>query len=256
MPGCRVSGAPAPGAGALDDVEDTGRQAGLVGDVGQQRGGERGPLRWLDHDGVAGREGRSDPPGGQHQRRVPGRDDRDHAGRVEGDPLAVAADLAVLVVQLLGPVGEVAEVHAHAGHHAAAVGAQQRAVVAGLDAGEVLGAGVDAVGDAPQDRGPLGHGQRRPGREGRARRAYGEIDLVLAARGDLTQLGLVDGRDVGERRGGRDPLPVDPVPGVDLDTLDLDRAHARPPRPVPGVQPSAVCWASEAPPSHFTPTWR
>ena len=65
------------------------------GDVGQQRRRQRRPLRRLDHDGVAGREGRADPPGGEHQRRVPRRDDRDDAGRVEGDPLAVAADLAV-----------------------------------------------------------------------------------------------------------------------------------------------------------------
>ena len=64
------------GAEPLDDVEHAGGQPGLGGDVGEQRRGERRPLRRLGDHGVARGERRGDPPGRQHQRRVPGRDRR------------------------------------------------------------------------------------------------------------------------------------------------------------------------------------
>jgi hypothetical protein len=238
-----------PGAGALHHVEDTGRQAGVVGDVGQQRRGERRPLRRLEHDGVARRERRADPPGGQHERRVPGGDDRSHAGRVIGDAFAVAADLAVSVGERLGVVGEVAEVHRHPGHDAAPVRAQQGAVVPGLDPRQVLAARVDAVGDPPEDRGPVRHRQSRPRREGGVGRGDRPVDLGGAAGHDLTEDRLVDGGDVGERGGRRHPLATDPMPGVDPDTLGLDRAHAC-------VTPPDDRCASVRPPFQTTPTWR
>ena len=57
-----------------------------------------------------------------------GRDDRRDAGRVVGDPLAVAADLAVGVGELLRVVGEEAEVHRRpaASRRAGATGAASR----------------------------------------------------------------------------------------------------------------------------------
>ena len=116
------------------------------------------------------------------------------------------------------------------GHHAAAVRAQQRAVVPGLDPGQVLGPRVDPVGDAAQDRGALGDRQRGPGRERRPRRATA-ASTSSAPPAEISPSAV---SSIGETSvkvvGGRDPLAADPVPGVDLDALDLDRAHAHPPR--------------------------
>ena len=61
------------GARAVDDVEDAGREAGLIGEIAEHRARERRPLGGLQHDGVAGGERRPDAPGREHERRVPGR---------------------------------------------------------------------------------------------------------------------------------------------------------------------------------------
>ena len=167
MPGCAVERGARLGPVPLHDVEDARRQPGLVGDVGEQRGGQRRPLRRLDHDRVAGRERRADPPGRQHQRRVPGRDDRGDPGRVVGDPLAVPADLAVRTVQLA------AASRRRSG--SSCPRAASRCGGASAAASRCRGSrrrrgprpGFDAVGHTVQDVGPLARGQCRPGREGR-----------------------------------------------------------------------------------------
>ena len=184
----RVSGERRPGLqpGALHDVEHAGGDACLGHDVGEQARGQRRPLRRLEDDGVAGRQGRSDPPGGEHQRRVPGRDDRDDTGGVVGDPLAVAADLQVGVAELLlGVVGEVAEVHRDPRHHAATVAADAATRCRGSRPAKVLDPLLDAVRDPAQDLRALRDRQRGPGRERRAGRGDGEVDLGGATRGDL-----------------------------------------------------------------------
>ena len=207
MPGCAVSGAPASRpvpCTTLKTPAGSPASAMMSASSDAVSGAHSGGL---SDDGVPGRERRADPPGGQHQRRVPGRDDRDHAGGVVGDPLAVAADLQVRVAELLlGVVGEVPEVHRHPRHHAAPVAADQRAVVAGLDPGEVLDPGLDPVGDPAQDRRALGHRQRRPRGEGGPRRRDGAVDLLRRPRRAPGELGLVDRGDVGEGGGRGDPL--------------------------------------------------
>jgi hypothetical protein len=220
MPGCRVSG--------------------------EQRRGQRRPFRRLEHHRVARRQRRPDPPGGQHQRRVPRRDDRGDPGRVVGDALAVPADLARLVRQLLGVVGEEPEVLGHPGHDAAPVRAQQRAVVPGLHPGQVLDPGLDAGGDPAQHGRALGHRQRGPGRERGAGRVDRPVHLGRAAGGDLAEHALVDRRHVGEGSRRGDPFSADPVPGVDRYALDLDAGHCVPPFRVARV----------VPPFQTTPTWR
>ena len=69
-------------ADALHHVEDAVGHTGVARDVGEHRGGERRPLGRLEDDGVPGGERGRQPPGSQHQRRVPGRDDGGHAGRI------------------------------------------------------------------------------------------------------------------------------------------------------------------------------
>jgi len=117
---------PGLGADALDDVEDTGRHAGLSGDLGEEACGERCPLRWLEDDGVTGCECRTDAPGGEHERGIPRRDDRRDAGGIPGDDVGVAPRLELRMLQVVdGVLSEEANVHRHARHDAAAVRAQQ-----------------------------------------------------------------------------------------------------------------------------------
>ena len=110
------------GADALNDVEDTGRHAGLGGDVGEEARRERRPLRWLEDDCVAGGERRADAPGGEHQRGIPWRDDGGDPGRIPGDDVGVTARLELRVLEVVdGVLGEEADVHRDARHDAAAV---------------------------------------------------------------------------------------------------------------------------------------
>src|SRR5437773_11403298 len=63
-------------ADSLDDVEDTWRKPGFIGQVREQRAGEWRPFGRLEDDGRASGERRCRLPGGKHERRVPGSDDR------------------------------------------------------------------------------------------------------------------------------------------------------------------------------------
>ena len=89
---------------------------------------------------------------------------------------------------------------------------------------------LDSLRDAVEDLGALLGRHRAPGLEtllGGVHRACG---FVLAASSDLGDRRLVDRRDVGEGRAGRDALAADPMVGRDLDAFDLDApAQCRPP---------------------------
>ena len=190
-----------------------------MGELREVGGGEWGPLRWLEHDGVAGRERRADAPGGEHERRIPGRDDDGDTGRVPSHVVGVAACLEVWVLEVVHRVvREVADVHDDAGHDAAPVRAQQRAVVVGLELGELLDVRLDVVGDPVQDRAALGGAQCRPCGERRLGRGDGRVCLGATTAAHMRDDGSVDRRDAleGARRGH--PMPADPVPGVDFDT--------------------------------------
>ena len=215
-------------AQALDDVEDAVGQPGLAGDVGQQAGGQRRPLRRLGHHRVPGRERGRDPPGRQHERGVPRRDHRGDPGGRPGHLLTVAGDLQAAAVQFAEPAGEEAEVLRDPRHHAAAVGAQQRSVVAGLHLRQVLDPPLDAVGDRVQDGGPAGWRGRRPAWNASRGACTACRDLGLAAPGDLGERLPVDGGEVGERARRRHPAPADPVPGVDGHAGHARLAHRHP----------------------------
>ena len=90
-------------ARAGDDVDDAGRQVGLLADVGEEQRGERRGLGRLEHDGVAGGERRRDLPRQHEQREVP-RDDL----RRDAERARVRAEARVL--ELVGPAGVVEEV--------------------------------------------------------------------------------------------------------------------------------------------------
>jgi hypothetical protein len=208
-------------AEALHDVEHPVREPGLGRDVGEQRRGERRPLRRLHDDRVARGERGGDAPGGEHERRVPRGDDGGDAGRVPRHVVAVPTRLEVVVVQGEQVVGEEAEVHRDARHHAAAVRPQQRAVVARLDLREVLDAGLHTVGDPVQDGCALRRRGPRPADEGRPGRVDRGVDLRLPTARDVRDHLAVERRDVLEGLRARDPPATDPVTGVDLDARDV-----------------------------------
>ena len=217
------------GAEALHDVEDARGQAGLVREVGEVRGGQRGPLRRLEDDGVAGRECRADAPRGEHQGRVPGRDDHRDAGGVPGHVVGVTPGLELGMAQPVDRVvGEEPDVHGDAGHDPTPMRPEQRAVVEGLDLGELLDVRLDGVGEAEEDLAPLLRAHPRPRRERGAGCGDGRVRLGLSAARDLAEQPSVDRRDVVERLGRGDAPATDPVPGVDVDSGDADRAHGAP----------------------------
>ena len=73
---------PAGLAGAGDDVDDAGREVGLLADLGEQQRRQRRGLGGLQHDGVAAGQRRRDLPGQHQQREVPRDDLAGHAERL------------------------------------------------------------------------------------------------------------------------------------------------------------------------------
>ncbi len=252
-PGCFVSAAPASGPSPCTTLKTpAGRPASAVMSASSDAVEWR-PLRRLGDDRVARCECGSDSPGGQHQRCVPWRDDSGDARRVPGDAFAVTADLAIRMRELAQHVGEVAEVHPDAWHHAASVRPQQRAVVTGLDEREFLGSFVDLVGDGIEGISAVRVTQRSPGRECILSRPYCGIDLLLTTGRDLRDRCLVDGRDVSERVIRGDPTPR-------RSSAVCRRPRRRPSRCVSQTLLSTSRLARlsrrSRPPSHTTPTCR
>ena len=117
-----------------------------------------------------------------------------------------------------GPVGEEPQVVRDARHDAAAVAAQQRAVVHGLEVRELLEALLDEVGDAVQDRAAAIWAERGPSGERGSGGRNREVDLACSPAGDITEQGAVDRRMVGEGLLRRDALAADEVPWIHGDT--------------------------------------
>ena len=124
-------------AEAGDDVDDAGRKARLLDQLGELERRGRGELRRLDDHGVAGGERRRELPGQQQQRRVPRRDDRHDAQRL----VARVVEVARLVerddraLDLVGQPAVVVEPLRHVGSLRRHLG-EELAVVADLDLGQ------------------------------------------------------------------------------------------------------------------------
>ena len=104
----------------------------------------------------------------------------------------MAAHLHVVMGQRSQVLGEEAKVVAHPRHHAAPVRAQQRPVVARLDPGQLLGTGVDAVGDRSKMPARSAAGRAFLAGEGLAGSGNGLADFGGAAACDLTEDCFVD----------------------------------------------------------------
>ena len=90
-----------------DEVEHTVGQAHLVDDLGEDERVDRCHFARLEHDGVAGRERRSDLQGDLMQRVVPGRDAADDADRLAHDQRVADLALELVRAQHLCSDGEV-----------------------------------------------------------------------------------------------------------------------------------------------------
>ena len=132
----------------------------------------RGVAR-LEHDRVAGREGRRDLPDHHHQRVVPGRHLADDADRLAADERRVVLHVLAgrLALEQARGSGEEPEV-VRAGRQL--LGRRQPDRLAGvlaLDPHDLVGAVVDGVGDPEQRPGPLlGRGAAPAVERGVARR--------------------------------------------------------------------------------------
>ena len=157
-------------ARAGDDVEDAGRED-VGGDLAEDQGRQRRPRRRLEDDRVAGRERRADLPAGHHDRVVPRRDRGDHPDRLTADHRGEAGHVLVDRLALHHPraAGEEAQVVDH-DRDLVDRGADRLAGVLRLEATELVGAGLDAVGELEEHPAPLGRGRVLPGLEGRRRR--------------------------------------------------------------------------------------
>src|SRR5581483_11674 len=180
----------------LDHVEHAGRQVRLGHDLGQDRGRDRALLGRLGHDRAAERERRGDLPGEQHQREVPGGDRGHYAKRLAE---LVGEDAGRRLVerprrQVLGVVGEEAEVERRARNVPRPRLRDRLAHVERLPPGELVQARVDPFGDPVQVALPLGraHPRPRPLVEGPARCLDRAGGIGPRALGHLRDLLVVD----------------------------------------------------------------
>ncbi len=176
------------GAVAGDDIHHARRQAGFLDhelhELEQRGGGEFGGL---DDDGAAGGQCGRQLPGGQHQRRVPRRDERAYADRLVQDVGEVvgpvdghhcALNLIGEATVVVEPLGHVLGLRTHLG--------DELAVVAHLDLPQMIGVLFDQLGDAAHDLAARGRRHLRPraGVEGAVGGFHGAVGVLLAAFGN------------------------------------------------------------------------
>ena len=192
------------GAGARHDVDDAGRQVGLLQDLGEDQRRQRRRLGGLEDDGVAGRERGGDLPGEHQQREVP-RDD------LAGDAEGAGAGAEPGVVELVGPAGVVEEPRGDERDVDVAALLDRLAVVEALGHGELACALLHEPGDAEEVLAAVAAAHLRPGLVvGAASGGDGGVDIRLAGRGDRRDVRFVGGRDRGEALAGPlDELTVD-----------------------------------------------
>ena len=196
--------------------------AGGVGCIGQQRTGQRRPFRRLENAGIASGQRRPQLPGGQHQRRVPGRDDHHHASRIVPHDVVRLLGVDGAVLQRQRMLGEPADVEHGTRHHAMAHARQQHAGVVALQQAQGVGALADLLCKAVQKGFALGGAERAPGGKSLLRGADRGVDLFGAGFRDAAQQALVNRAMQLEGRPGADPLAVDVMIGGHGDTRHVD----------------------------------
>ena len=201
-------------ADPLHDVEDAGREAGLGGQVGQQRARQRRPLGRLQHHRAAGRQRRGRLPGREHERGVPGRD-HDRRARAASEsrgsrcrsssrsaPRTLPRDR-----RRRGSCARPARSPAPAATRGASPCRRTRRWRCRSMFASIRSASRSKVDGSP------GGAERSPVRERPLCRRHRLLDVVGAAAGDLCQDALVDRADVGERALAGHAAAVDEMVG-------------------------------------------
>ena len=187
-----------------------------MGDIGKQRATERRPFRRLDHHGVAGRQRRANLPSGQHEGRVPRRDQHGHSRRIVADVVDHLGMIDGVIVEAQRPFSEETDVLRGARHHAMEVAGEQRAIVGGFHCGNLCGTGHDAAGKTAQDRQASSRAQRGPCGESGLGRSHRHVGFRFPACCYRAEVAAVDGGGVGEAMGRRHPAAVNPMVERDL----------------------------------------
>ena len=183
------------GAGARQQVDDAARHVAGGEHLGQVEAGEREPLRHQRDDHVAARQRRAERLDQARQRRLVGRhegDDADRLGHAEGEVrLRDLVDAAQHAGQLVGPA-RVVHGGLDAGGQLGAGGLGRHARGGGDDARQLVGAGLQHLGQAVEDLAAVVRGAAAPRPERGPRGAHGVAGVL--ARGQ---------RRVGEVLAGR-----------------------------------------------------
>jgi hypothetical protein len=185
---------------AGDDVDDAGRDAGAVGELGQGESRQRRLGSGLHHHGAADGDRRRALAGDHRRREVPRRD-----GGADADRLLLHEDAVVgavlgddVAIDAAGFLGE--ELDEGSGIGDLALGLGQRLALFGRhETGQVLLAFQHEVVPEAQSLATLGGGEGAPGRPGRLRRQDGAPGLRHAHGGHLGD--DLAGGGIGHRQG-------------------------------------------------------
>ena len=220
-------------ADPLHDVEGAVGHPGVAGDVGQERGRERRPLRRLRDDGIPGGERRRDPPRGEHQRRVPRRDHDGDAGGIPAHVVRVTACVEVLeLIELVEMVREEVEVVAR---RAGSPSSSSSEGASRCRASRLGRSPARAPRSAPRPDGGSRRAASRSIEPQVSKPFFAASTAALASSTPPRATSAIGSSSIGETsvkvEPDADPFPADPMLGRDLDALDLDApAQCRPPR--------------------------
>ena len=211
-------------AGAVDDVEHPVGQTRLLGDLAEEGQAEWSELRWLDDDGVAGGERRTDLPGPEHQRGVPRHDQCGDTGRVESHGVRGLGAIDHRVLHRSRPVGEELDVPCGSRHAVPWATCEEGTVVVAVHHLEVGHPADDGVGEAVEDLTAALRPEGRPRREGRSGCCDRSVHLGGAGRRDVAEHTAVDRTEdlVGITGASADTTAADQVTARHADAADVD----------------------------------
>jgi len=184
----------------------------LLADAGEPQHAERGVLGGLQHQRVAGAQRGRDLERAEHDRRIPRDDGANNADRLAPRVAQhVLAQRDGLALQLAGEAAEVADDVGGTSGLGPGLGADGVAGLLGDDAGELLHAGLDGIGDLLQQAAALARDDAAPAGEGLARGLHGPVDIFCTPARDAGDGLAVAGRLHGDllTRCRVDPGPVD-----------------------------------------------
>src|SRR5262249_22615403 len=160
------------------DIEDAIRQARFARELRQPQQSERGDLRRLDDDGIAGSKRRRHLPGANHHREIPRHDDRDDAkGLAMDEAQYIVAGGCYLAIELVDRLAIVAEGAGSRERLGLDRQADLGAIVAYTEHGELDRMLLDEIGELEENLLALRRCGARPGAllEGMPRRLYRAI---------------------------------------------------------------------------------